>query len=86
MQFRKSLIVFVIIQLAAMSTILADAPPDPADYPVLSTKEIGHVRHMINLANRLDGDWSMMGETAGGMNFDAYQFQIAFAAYALALL
>ena len=38
------------------------AGPDPANYPVLSTQQMGHVRHMINLADQLDGDWSMMGE------------------------
>jgi len=56
-----------------------------SDYPSLSTEEMGHIRHMINLANQLDGDWSLMGNTPGGDNFDAYQFQIAFAAYALSL-
>ena len=61
------------------------AGPTPANYPALSTKQMGHVRHMINLANQLDGDWSMMGETSPGHNFDAYQSQIAFAAYALAV-
>ena len=61
------------------------AGPNPANYPALSTQQMGHVRHMINLANQLDGDWSMMGETPSGDNFDAYQFQIAFAAYALAV-
>ena len=56
-----------------------------ADYPGLSTEEMGHVRHMINLANQLDGDWSLMGNTPGGDSFDAYQFQIAFATYALSM-
>ncbi len=63
------------------------AGPDPANYPALSTQQMGHVRHMINLANQLDGDWSMMGEaeTVYALGFGAYQFQIAFAAYALAV-
>jgi hypothetical protein len=63
------------------------AGPDPANYPALSTQQTGHVRHMINLANQLDGDWSMMGEadTVYALTFNAYQFQIAFAAYALAV-
>ena len=26
------------------------ADPDPADYPALSTEQMGHVRHMINIA------------------------------------
>jgi hypothetical protein len=39
------------------------AGPDPANYPALSTQQMGHVRHMINIANQLDGDFSLMGET-----------------------
>ena len=35
---------------------------NPEDYPALSTKQMGHVRHMINIANQLDGDFSLMGE------------------------
>ena len=72
-----SSLAFPVVGLAAGAT--------PESYPVLSTKQMGHVRHMINLANQLDGDWSMMGDTSPGSNFDAYQFQIAFAAYALAV-
>lgn len=56
----------------------------PEDYPALSAKQMGHVRHMINLANQIDGDWSLMGNTPAGDDFDAYQFQISFSAYALA--
>ncbi len=61
------------------------ADPDAADYPALSTEQMGHVRHMIDLANQLDGDFSLMGEfdPVYYMSFHAYQFQIAFAAYAL---
>ena len=59
--------------------------PDPAIYPALSTQQMGHVRHLINLANQLDGDFSLLGETdpVYAMSFHAHQFQIAFAAYAL---
>ena len=59
---------------------------NPEDYPALSTKQMGHVRHMINIANQLDGDFSLMGEfdPVYYMSFHAYQFQFAFAAYALA--
>ena len=64
---------------------LADGPA-AADYPALSTKQMGHVRHMINLANQLDGDFSLMGQMdpVYHMSFHAYQFQFAFAHYALA--
>ena len=60
--------------------------PDPASYPALSAQQMGHVRHMINMGNQLDGDFSLMGEAVPvwGMGFHAYQFQFAFAAYALA--
>ncbi|MBJ89735.1 MAG: hypothetical protein CMO98_07730 [Woeseia sp.] len=85
MRLGKLLIIFFISQLAVISPLYAGAPVNVTDYPSLNEKQIGHVRHMINLANKLDGDWSMMGNTGGGMNFDAYQFQIAFAAYALAV-
>ena len=73
------------IALAAPVAGLA-ADPEPANYPALSTQQMGHVRHMINLANQLDGDFSLMGETdpVYHMSFHAYQFQIAFAAYGLA--
>ena len=72
--------------LLAMPTAGLAADANPANYPSLSTMQMGHVRHMINLANQLDGDFSLMGETdpVYYMSFHAYQFQIAFAAYALA--
>jgi hypothetical protein len=77
-----------IIGLKALSVTAAESLviPDPKNYPSLSTKKMGHVRHMINLANQLDGDFSLMGETdpVYHMSFHAYQFQIAFAQYALA--
>jgi hypothetical protein len=77
-----------IIGLKTLSVTAAESfvIPDPKNYPSLSTKEMGHVRHMINLANQLDGDFSLMGETdpVYHMSFHAYQFQIAFAQYALA--
>ena len=64
---------------------LADGP-NPSDYPALSTKQMGHVRHMINMANDLPGDFSLLGQMdpVYHMSFHAYQFQFAFAAYALA--
>jgi len=81
---------FIALWIGAMSLAIPvaglAADPDPANYPALSTQQMGHVRHMINLANQLDGDFSLMGEfdPVYYMSFHAYQFQIAFAAYALA--
>jgi len=81
---------FIALWIAATSLAIPvaglAAGPDPANYPALSTQQMGHVRHMINLANQLDGDFSLLGETdpVYAMSFHAHQFQIAFAAYALA--
>ena len=81
-------IISFLIGLQVLSVSVAEplVIPDPTNYPSLSTKKMGHVRHMINLAKQLDGDFSMMGETdpVYSMSFHAYQFQIAFAQYALA--
>ena len=81
---------FIALWVGAMSVAvpvagLADGVA-AADYPALSTKQMGHVRHMINLANQLDGDFSLMGQMdpVYHMSFHAYQFQFAFAHYALA--
>ena len=81
-------IISFLIGLQVLSVSVAEplVIPDPTNYPSLSTKKMGHVRHMVNLANQLDGDFSLMGETdpVYNMSFHAYQFQIAFAQYALA--
>ncbi len=87
---RGSRIRFWVVWIAAMPVATPfSAQADglnPADYPALSTKQMGHVRHMINLANQLDGDFSLMGQMdpVYHMSFHAYQFQFAFAHYALA--
>jgi len=82
---------FIIALLIGMKFLIVPigglaSDPDPANYPALSTQQMGYVRHMINMGNQLDGDFSMMGETVPvwHMGFHAYQFQFAFAAYALA--
>ena len=58
-------IISFLIGLQVLSVSVAEplVIPDPTNYPSLSTKKMGHVRHMINLAKQLDGDFSMMGET-----------------------
>lgn len=92
-RFRIELPVFVLalIVLSAASTLWPTAmasesgPGSDEGYPALSAKQLGHVRHLANLAYQPDGDWSLMGDTPPGDDFDAYQFQIAFAAYALAV-
>ena len=76
----------LLFSLAVVPSHVWGMEVNPADYPSLSTPQMGHVRHMVNLANQLDGDFSLMGEMdpVWYMSFNAYQFQIAFAAYALA--
>jgi len=82
----RVLLFSVFLSVAAAPTHALGTEPNPSDYPALSTEQMGHVRHMINMANQLDGDFSLMGEMdpVYYMSFNAYQFQIAFAAYALA--
>ena len=83
-------LVLAVITFFAASTLSATVASasgamDPETYPALSKEQVGHVRHLVNLAYQKDGDWSLMGDTPPGDDFDAYQFQIAFAAYALAV-
>ena len=52
----------------------------------LDEKSLGHICHMVNLANQIPGDWSDMGPydpTQEGD--DAYRYQLAYMAYALGL-
>lgn len=73
---------------AALAVPVTGLTADPVadNYPALSTEQMGHVRHMINMANDLPGDFSLMGQMdpVYHMSFHAYQFQFAFAHYALA--
>ncbi len=75
-----------LVALLGIHETTAATDPAPADYPALSTEQMGHVRHMINMANDLPGDFSLMGQMdpVYHMSFHAYQFQLAFAHYALA--
>ncbi|WNE95332.1 hypothetical protein PS467_08190 [Streptomyces luomodiensis] len=54
--------------------------------PVLDDLQLGHLRHLENLANQLPGDWSKMGGADPGQElFDAYRYQLAYMAYTLGL-
>ncbi|KQX22812.1 MULTISPECIES: linalool dehydratase/isomerase domain-containing protein [unclassified Sphingomonas] len=59
---------------------------DPADYPELTDKEIGHVRHMIRLSRQLPGDWSGMGSDMWSVAERTIQFQLSYMATALGLV
>lgn len=55
--------------------------------PELTDQQTGALRRILNLSSRLTGDWSgMMGfDVAGGEDFGAFRFQLAYMSYALAL-
>lgn len=67
-----------------MNTVTSD-PGQPAERG-LDELQLAHLRHIENLANQLDGDWSHMGSADPGQEwFDSYRYQLAKAAYALGL-
>jgi hypothetical protein len=57
-----------------------------SDYPSLSKKELGHVRHIINLSRQLPGDWSGMSDDLWSVAERTQQFQLSYMAMALALV
>ncbi|MEP7246651.1 MAG: hypothetical protein ABI885_23635 [Gammaproteobacteria bacterium] len=82
---------------AAVSTFIAAAagaaPPrvsavdiDPADYPALDAKEVGHVRRFVKLSRQLPGDWSGMSDDLWAVAERTQQFQLAYMAAALGLV
>ncbi len=73
--------------------IQAESPsPPPArsaarvNAEALDDQQAGHLRRMLDLAERLPDDWSgMMGRSSLQEDFGALRFQLAYMAYALAL-
>lgn len=59
-------------------------PVDPQDYPKLTAKELGHIRHLVKMANQLPGDWSGFGSLLL-LTERTRHFQVAFAGMTLAL-
>jgi hypothetical protein len=52
----------------------------------LDRSQVGHLRHLANLARQLPNQWELMqGKGYGQEDFGGYRFQLAYAAYALAL-
>lgn len=72
--------------LTTCLAIVSPAAAGPVDsrYPSLDEKELGQVRHLVDLARQADGDWSGM-QIGNRSAFDGYQFQIAWMYYALAV-
>lgn len=57
-----------------------------ARLPLLDKFQIGHLRHIENLAHQLDNEWAHMGiRTAWQENFEALRYQLAYMAYAVGL-
>ncbi|WP_051735652.1 hypothetical protein [Streptomyces sp. NRRL B-3229] len=53
---------------------------------ILTAQQTGHLRHFDNLSRQLPNDWSLMqARTHGQDGFNAYRYQLAYMAYALAL-
>lgn len=69
---------------AATSTELSTGP-GAAAHIGLSREQLGHIRRIQSLANQLPNDWSGMQGKGGQDGFGGYRFQLAYAAYALAL-
>ncbi len=71
---------------AALLVCGVQAPADQttAGYPELDSKQLGHVRHIVELANQLPGSWEHMKGGPRGA-FDQYQFQLAWMYYTLAM-
>ena len=69
----QSLILFVIVGVTLFSagpgysqdepdkTIDMTMDIDPDAYPKLTGKSMGHVRHMVEIAEQLPGNWAYMG-------------------------
>ncbi|KAF2652796.1 hypothetical protein K491DRAFT_604113 [Lophiostoma macrostomum CBS 122681] len=59
--------------------------PDLSNYPTMNKQQAGHVRHFLNLVSQADGSWDRMGALEGMQEFnDAYRYQLATMAYAVA--
>ena len=94
----QSLILFVVVGVTLFSagpgysqdepdkTIDMTMDIDPDAYPKLTGKNMGHVRHMVEIAEQLPGNWAHMGIPEEGQDFfNAYRYQLAFMTYALGI-
>jgi hypothetical protein len=79
--------------LLTLSTPVMSAPNgsaktaiDPADYPSLDDKELGHIRRFVHLSRLMNGDWSGMSDDLYAVAERTQQFQLAYMAAALALI
>lgn len=76
------------LALAPGYTLCASATPGYSQHSAdpLDDLQLGHLRHIQNLAAMPHGEWRHMGSWDPGQEWlDAYRYQLAFMAYALAL-
>ncbi len=70
----------------AFGGVVSASAASPLDqYPSLDKKQLGAVRHIIELANQPPGPWQFM-EPEDRLSNDGVQFQIAYMSYALAVV
>ncbi len=69
-----------------------EAPPYESDaellarLPLLDEYQVGHLRHIENLAHQLDNEWAHMGiRTSWQENFESLRYQLAYMAYTVGL-
>ena len=57
------------------------------EVPVLDDLQVGHIRHIENLAHQMRGDWTHMTiDDPFQEGLDSFRYQLAYMAYALALV
>jgi hypothetical protein len=76
-------VLLLALVIGAMGSAQAASPLHK--YPSLDKKQLGAVRHMIELAHRPPGSWQFM-EPESRFSNDSEQFQIAYMSYALAVV
>ena len=76
-------VLLLALLIGALGSAQAASPLDK--YPSLDQKQLGALRHMIELANLPPGSWRFM-EPESRLTNDSLQFQLAYMAYALAVV
>lgn len=63
-----------------------DAARRPSNAPLLSSEQVGHIRHIDNLSRLPRGDWRhMQGRLPFQEDFSAYRYQLGYMSLAIAL-
>lgn len=88
---RRDFIASALASTAALPLVRQTAGFDsidaaPADLPILTDQQLGHLRHIERLASLPDGEWALMGSSDPGQeDLTAYRYQLAQMAYAVGL-